>query len=176
MESVVIRDLIPHIDATYRTIASREGRAIEGHSMGGYGALRLAFKYPGLFAAVTANSPALIDIDAFSSGGNLEMFRETFGGDPDYYDRAGPWSLAAKNAAEVRAERIRIICGDQDGLFSRARWMDGVLTRLGIPHEFIPVPGAPHNHDQLLAYETFDSFEFYGRVFGAVPGRHAPAP
>lgn len=165
MESVVMRDLIPHIDTTYRTIASREGRAIEGHSMGGDRALRLGFKYPHLFAAVTGNSPALIDVEGFSTGNNLDMFRETFGGDRAYYEESGPWSLAAQNAAGVRTQRIRIICGGQDGLFPRAKWMDGVLTDLNIPHEFIPVPGSPHNHDQLLAYETFDSFEFYGKVF-----------
>lgn len=95
------------------------------------------------------------------------MFRETFGGDRAYYEEASPWSLAAKNTAELRAQHIRIICGEQDGLFARAKWMDGVLTGLGIPHEFVRVPGSPRNHDQLLAFETFDSFAFYGKVFGA---------
>ena len=52
VEDVIVKDLIPHIDATYRTVASREGRAIEGMSMGGYGALRLGFKYPELFGTV----------------------------------------------------------------------------------------------------------------------------
>ncbi len=37
VESVIIKDLIPHIDQTYRTFAKREGRAVEGFSMGGYG-------------------------------------------------------------------------------------------------------------------------------------------
>ena len=46
VEDVVIKDLIPHIDATFRTIASREGRGIDGMSMGGYGSLHLGFKYP----------------------------------------------------------------------------------------------------------------------------------
>jgi acetyl esterase/lipase/enterochelin esterase-like enzyme len=170
MESVVIKDLIPHVDVTYRTIATREGRAIEGHSMGGYGALRIGFKYPELFSAVTGNSPALIDIENFSTGNNLEMFRATFGADRAYYDEAGPWSLAAKNAVKIRAQRVRIICGDKDGLFPRAQWIDGVLTTLKIPHEFIAVSGSPHNHDQLLAFETFDTFEFYGRVFGPPKG------
>jgi enterochelin esterase-like enzyme len=46
LETVIIKDLIPHIDATYRTIASREGRAVDGFSMGGFGAAHLAFKFP----------------------------------------------------------------------------------------------------------------------------------
>src|SRR5207253_4200599 len=44
MESIVVKDLIAHVDSTYRTIATREGRAIEGHSMGGYGALHIGLK------------------------------------------------------------------------------------------------------------------------------------
>jgi len=168
MESVVIKDLIPHVDASYRTIARLEARAIEGHSMGGYGALRLGFKYPELFTAVTATAPALIPIENFSTGNNQEMFRTTFGADAAYYDEAGPWSLAAKNAEQVRTQTIRLICGDKDGLFPRSQWMDGLLTKLGIPHEFTPVPGAPHNHDQLLQFETFDHMTFYGKVFATL--------
>src|SRR5262245_14983104 len=46
IESVIIKDLIPHVDQTYRTVARREGRVIQGYSMGGFGAGHLAFKYP----------------------------------------------------------------------------------------------------------------------------------
>ena len=45
-ESTLIGELIPHIDQAYRTIAARHGRCIEGHSMGGRGATRLAMKHP----------------------------------------------------------------------------------------------------------------------------------
>src|SRR5580700_4354026 len=41
-ETVVIKELIPHIDANYRTIASRDGRALQGYSAGGFGALKFA--------------------------------------------------------------------------------------------------------------------------------------
>jgi acetyl esterase/lipase len=47
-ETVIVRDLIAQVDSTYRTIARREGRAIAGHSMGGFGALRIGFKIPGV--------------------------------------------------------------------------------------------------------------------------------
>ncbi len=53
MESVVIGDLIPHIDREFRTVADRDGRLVEGFSMGGYGAARFAFRYPHLFHAAT---------------------------------------------------------------------------------------------------------------------------
>src|SRR5204863_8096931 len=51
METTVIQELIPHIDATYRTVATSGGRAIQGESMGGMGSLKFAFKYPELFSS-----------------------------------------------------------------------------------------------------------------------------
>ena len=58
-EDCMINDLIPHVDATYRTIAAREGRAINGLSMGGYGALMLGLKHPDMFCAIGSHSGAL---------------------------------------------------------------------------------------------------------------------
>jgi len=58
-EDCMINDLIPHVDSTYRTIAAREGRAINGLSMGGYGALMLGLKHPELFSAIGSHSGAL---------------------------------------------------------------------------------------------------------------------
>ena len=60
IEQVIIKDLIPHIDGTYRTIAQKEGRGIEGHSMGGYGALHLGLEYPNLFGAISAVAPSIL--------------------------------------------------------------------------------------------------------------------
>lgn len=154
MESVVIRNLIPFIDANYRTIATREARAIEGHSMGGFGALHLGFKYPELFAAVTGNSPALIkDV---TDGMGTQAF----------WDTQTPQALARANTDKIRRQSVRVICGDKDGLFPGAQAMDALLTSLNVAHEFLPVPGSPHNHDQLLQYQAFDTMAFYGKVFG----------
>ena len=50
-EDVFVKELIPHIDATYRTIASREGRGLEGFSQGGRGTTRIMFRYPELFGS-----------------------------------------------------------------------------------------------------------------------------
>ncbi|MEM6691153.1 MAG: alpha/beta hydrolase-fold protein, partial [Planctomycetota bacterium] len=46
---VFIKELIPHIDKTYRTIADRKGRGLEGFSQGGRGTMRLSLRYPELF-------------------------------------------------------------------------------------------------------------------------------
>jgi len=56
-ESYVAKDLVSYIDEYYRTLASRESRGLAGHSMGGYGAVRIGMKYPQLFSALYAMSP-----------------------------------------------------------------------------------------------------------------------
>jgi len=51
-----VRDVIGHVDATYRTIAAEGGRAVLGKSSGGFGALHLSLNYPGTFAAFASHS------------------------------------------------------------------------------------------------------------------------
>src|SRR5690349_7662200 len=55
-ENYVARDVVAYIDSHYRTIATRESRGLVGHSMGGYGAVRIAMKHPDVFSAVYAMS------------------------------------------------------------------------------------------------------------------------
>jgi len=59
VETAFTKDLIAHVDATYRTVANRNGRAVAGYSMGGYGALRYLLAHPDLFRAGIALSPAV---------------------------------------------------------------------------------------------------------------------
>jgi diacylglycerol O-acyltransferase / trehalose O-mycolyltransferase len=58
-ETYHVGELVPWVDATYRTIAARRGRAVAGLSMGGYGALSYAARHPGTFAAAASFSGAL---------------------------------------------------------------------------------------------------------------------
>ena len=60
-EDLVTNDLIAHVEATYRVIPGRRGRALLGVSMGGYAALRIAFSRPELFAAVATHSAMLLE-------------------------------------------------------------------------------------------------------------------
>lgn len=59
VETAFMQELVPHVDATYRTITDRAGRAIGGYSMGGYGALRYTLAYPEMFSAALVLSPAV---------------------------------------------------------------------------------------------------------------------
>jgi S-formylglutathione hydrolase FrmB len=61
METAIIRDLLSDVEQNLRALKSRDGRLIAGLSMGGYGALRFALKYPEMFAAAALLSPAIYD-------------------------------------------------------------------------------------------------------------------
>lgn len=65
-EDYIAHDLISEVDARYRTVAGREGRAIAGLSMGGYGAMKFALRYPQLFSVAGSFSGAFdgpLDLD-----------------------------------------------------------------------------------------------------------------
>ncbi len=59
VETAFITELIPHVDAAYRTVADRGARAVAGYSMGGYGALRYALAHADLFMGAVVLSPAV---------------------------------------------------------------------------------------------------------------------
>lgn len=58
-DEYVVRELVAHIDSSYRTMPERRRRGIAGLSMGGYGAISLALRYPDLFAAAASHSGVL---------------------------------------------------------------------------------------------------------------------
>jgi S-formylglutathione hydrolase FrmB len=74
-EDCIVKDLIEHVDATFRTVAQREGRAINGLSMGGYGALVLGLRHPDLFCSIGSHSGAIAFAKEF--GERLKSGQET---------------------------------------------------------------------------------------------------
>ncbi len=67
-ESYVATDLVDYIDEHYRTLAQRESRGLSGHSMGGYGTVRIGMKRPDAFAALYAMSSCCLLIDPARGG------------------------------------------------------------------------------------------------------------
>lgn len=63
-EDLIVQEMVPWIDANYRTIPNPASRGIAGHSMGGYGAIMLAMKHPDVFSALYALSPCCIGLEA----------------------------------------------------------------------------------------------------------------
>jgi len=60
-EGYVAEDLVAYMDSHYRTLARRESRGIAGHSMGGYGALRIGMKRPDVFSSLYALSSCCLN-------------------------------------------------------------------------------------------------------------------
>jgi len=59
-EEYVGREIVAYIDSHYRTLPARESRGLAGHSMGGYGTLRIGMKYPDVFSSIYALNPCCL--------------------------------------------------------------------------------------------------------------------
>jgi len=68
-ETFVTEDLVNYIASHYRTLASRESRGLAGHSMGGYGTLRIGMKYPNTYGAIYAMSSCCLNSNPFAGRG-----------------------------------------------------------------------------------------------------------
>jgi endo-1,4-beta-xylanase len=164
VESVIVKELIPHIDQTYRTLADRKTRAVEGYSMGGYGAAHLGFKYPELFGIVGIMAGALHDAESIAAR-RAGIFKKTYGADAEYFQANNPAMLVEKNAGAIRGRtQIRIAVGDRDPLQPRSQALHELLDSLKIEHEYEVVPGVGHNGG--LFYQTLGerAFAFYDRA------------
>jgi len=173
VEDVIIHDLIPHIDATYRTIPLRTSRGIEGMSMGGFGALRLGFKYPELFGAVSGLAPSLTEMKDEPA-----TVAEPFGNDQTFYDAVGPWTIVKENASSVRGKTsVRLLVGDQDKLLPYVKKYSELLTTLQIEHQFAIAPGAQHMYSEIIEDLPFDALLFWNTALAqpqaSQPGNQA---
>ena len=168
-EDFLVREFFPFIERKYRASPGRANRAISGVSMGGYGALHLAFRHPQLFSSVSAHSAALIEkLPAFVSGPQSPRSRvlgAVFGIPPDitFWDANSPLTLA--RSANLAGLRIYFDCGDQDdyGFAAGAAALDKILTSRKIAHEFHIYPG---RHDPgYFAAHIPASLAFHSRLF-----------
>jgi S-formylglutathione hydrolase FrmB len=160
-ETFHIAQLLPWIEANFRTYAEYDGRAVGGFSMGGFGALKYAAKYYGHFASVSAHSgPASLRRDfglvvhwANITSAVLDLAGGTVYGAP-FWDQA---RVSADNPVEriesYRNKRIFLVAGTSPDPLN---WFDSVnetqvlagqrefrerLSEAGIPHESHEVPG-----------------------------------
>ncbi len=156
VEDVIIQDLIPYVDAHYRTIASRLGRAVEGFSMGGRGSMFFAFKYPELFCAASGLAPAVVHWDTQRKPNDQE---ETSGpaSDPmseQHFEASHPLVFAKKNAMRIaRDVQLRFYVGTADHLKETVSGFCDSLRTLGISNTLQLVEGAHHNPREVFTKE-----------------------
>ena len=151
-ESYILQELMPDVEKRFRVSTEREGRAIAGLSMGGYGSLKFGFKFPERFAMVGSMSGALGA--ASWSDEELKDFEfirqsllKTFG---PKGSKSRAENDLIKLTQEVTSEGIKSLpaiyldCGTEDPLFSTNRAYADLLIARKIPHEFRQLPGS-HN-------------------------------
>lgn len=154
-------DVVQHVDRTYRTKADRAHRGIAGLSMGGYGAVSIALRYPTLFAAAASHSgvlsPRLVapgklaTTDAefrTAARGLWRTISLAFGHDTIGWNAREP-ALMATRLASMRASSgaaampaLLIDCGVDDPYVRQNREFHETLQRLGVSHQYAEWPGA----------------------------------
>ena len=171
LETMIVRELVPHIDATRRTRATREGRLLDGFSMGGYGAARFGFKYPEMFRAVSIMGAGpmqdtLTHTPRASRKQVDELLQEVYGGDQTIFRAVSPRRLAADNAAVIaRDSMVRMVIGSRDETFDNNVAFHDHLVGLGIPHDWIVIEGVGHDPMRLLQAMGDRHWAFYRKAF-----------
>jgi acetyl esterase/lipase len=156
IESVIIKDLIPSVDANYRTIPRREARALEGLSMGGYAVFHFGFKYPEMFGMLSGMCAGVSDPHAAPRAGAPNRVQTP------YMLANNPFVLAETNLAAIKGKfKIRSVVGTDDFTLESNKAFDARLTALGIPHEFRIVPHVSHGYKEY--YEILD-FSFFKTI------------
>jgi S-formylglutathione hydrolase FrmB len=183
IEDVLIKNLVPYIDAHYRTIATPAGRGLEGWSMGGFGATRLAFKYPELFGFTSSIAGALID---FQDEHNPQYLVNTFGPvsgtdsekSIDFFNAVHPRIYAKNNAELIKKNvKVRLIVGDQDWLYNNngkliTKNFSDYLDSLGIKHDYTVLKNVGHMVPLVFANGTKEyPIQFWVDAFKSIEKR-----
>lgn len=171
-ETALVDELIPFVDRTFPTRAERSGRCVGGLSMGGYGAVKFALKYPDRFCAAHSHSGALAfahDWDLFDPSLAAE-FKNIVGDN----SQGGPddlWALADRlDRAHLPA--LRIDCGTDDHRLPDNRLFHAHLTQLGVAHEYVEFDGA-HNWSYWDVHVQ-EALGFHARALGIADTNQAP--
>jgi endo-1,4-beta-xylanase len=163
-ETTFMRELIPHIDATYRTIADRKGRCIEGFSMGGRGSTNLAMKFPGTFCSLFNQSGNVYPVSETAKEGKTGEYPLSYlGSDPQRLLDNDAFANLRKNLAQIKSGlRIQVACGtaDPDHL-KTVRDYHRALTEAGVEHSYFEVEGLDHNQKKMIEGRKATWFDFH---------------
>jgi len=158
-ETHIAKELISYIDNSYNTIKNRNGRAISGLSMGGHGALFLAFKHQDIFGAAGSMSGGL-DIRPFPLNWDLAKRLGEQNKFPENWERNTVINLLYLVGNKSLA--IIVDCGVDDFFISANRAFHEKMLYLNIKHDYIERPGG-HTLEywnnafqyQLLFFDNF---------------------
>ncbi len=156
-ETVFIEELIPHIDKTYRTIADRSGRGIEGYSGGGRAVARIGFGYPELFGSAIAGCGGYNFEKDISETGERGNYKDFLPGH-NAYDRA-------KEYAKTKEPELPFLvaCGTADPWYETNVDYMKYLDELGIPYEKLIAEGGKHGPQHLYGEAGLELIRYHKR-------------
>ncbi len=138
-ETIIIKEVLPLIDAKYRTRAKENDRWITGFSMGGYGALRLGLKYPQLFTAVGGLSPCITP-SKWGNSWHLNDAMQSMAKRGTRYDLFN--AEMVKQTAGGKGRVLSILCGKQDFFYPENLAAHKALKQAGVTHQWQDLNGS----------------------------------
>jgi enterochelin esterase-like enzyme len=173
-EDFFVKEFMPIIEKTYRIKAEKKYRGVAGLSMGGFGTLIYALKYPQLFAAAAPLSAGVFSDDELTAmpDQNYEnVLGKLFGAglkskdrlNKDWYANSILKIVTDKSADDLKKVRYWIDCGDDDFLTKGNCLLHIALTEKHVPHEFRVRDGS-HNWTYWRTGIT-DALKFIGDSF-----------
>jgi hypothetical protein len=162
-EDVFVKELIPHIDSTYRTLARRESRGLEGFSQGGRGTTRIMFRYPEVFWSCAPGGAGHATEKLISENNGRENDKLVFArGD-------NTWDLA-REYAKTRKHPLRILVHVGTSGFNYDNNLDYMkfLEALGIPFQRLIIKGVPHSAMKIYEKRGIALMRFHAANFGLI--------
>jgi putative tributyrin esterase len=162
-EDDLLTQVIGMVDKNFPVRAERAGRAIGGISMGGFGAIKLALKYPDMFASADSQSGVLGFLRAPAESKRLAReFTRIFGESPTDGPE-DPYRLAAELRPRKRPA-LRIVCGREDPFILQNRAFHEHLQTLEYDHEY-EEHGGTHNW-RFWDHHVRSAIDFHRRNLG----------
>jgi len=159
-ETFVTRELLPHIEKAYGVRADRQSRAITGLSMGGHGALYLAFRHQDLFAFAGSTAGG-VDIRPFPNNWNMEKHLGPYHENPEVWDSHTVMELV--HLIRPGSLKLFIDCGTEDFFLAVNNKLHEKLTYMNVPHHYLTMPGG---HDAgYWAWSIEFQMAFFARCF-----------
>jgi len=153
-ETNIIKEIIPYVDNTYRTINSSDKRFVTGFSMGGFGAAKFITKYPDYFRAAVIYDGALLSWNELKTKvSSTKMFNLN----ENYFNNFSPWFNLRINAAILKSKiSVRQTVGAMQG--QNINFRDSLVT-YNITHEYVETT-CDHNLNCLIEQGGQDNWKF----------------
>ena len=138
-ETYIASELVNYIDGHYSTVKNRAGRAITGLSMGGHGALYLAFRHQDVYGAAGSMSGG-VDLRPFSDSFGIEQVLGKYSQYPERWEQNSVINLVY--LLKPNALTITFDVGYSDFMFPANKALHEKLLERNIPHDFTVRPGS----------------------------------